>query len=228
MTQPPSYRKVNPADAPVLFIALTSPSMSLSDLNDYAEHLISPTLSTLDGVAQVNVFGQKRFAVRVRVLPDALAARNITPRRADRGAARRQRQHAGRHARGAAPDADLQANRQLRNAAEFAELIVANAQRQRRCACATSPTVEDSFETVKTAATFNGETLDLAGGAAPARRQHRARWSTRCAPTLPSFRAQLPQSVRIIVGQRPLGVDPRRAARRDADACSARSCWWCW
>src|SRR5205085_8858060 len=78
MTQPPSYRKVNPADAPVLFIALTSPSLNLSDLNDYAEHLISPTLSTLDGVAQVNIFGQKRFAVRVRVVPDALAARNIS------------------------------------------------------------------------------------------------------------------------------------------------------
>ena len=61
MTAPPSYRKVNPADAPVLFIALTSPSLSLSDLNDYAEHLISPTLSTLDGVAQVNIFGQKRY-----------------------------------------------------------------------------------------------------------------------------------------------------------------------
>jgi HAE1 family hydrophobic/amphiphilic exporter-1 len=60
MTIPPSYRKVNPADAPVLFLAMTSPSLSLSDLNDYAEHLISPTLSTLDGVAQVGIFGQKR------------------------------------------------------------------------------------------------------------------------------------------------------------------------
>ena len=89
MTQPPSYRKVNPADAPVLFIALTSPSLNLSDLNDYAEHLISPTLSTLDGVAQVNVYGQKRFAVRVRVEPDALAARNISARRARQRAARR-------------------------------------------------------------------------------------------------------------------------------------------
>ncbi|HUP08162.1 MAG TPA: efflux RND transporter permease subunit, partial [Caldimonas sp.] len=55
MTIPPSYRKVNPADAPVLLIALTSPSLALSDLNDYAEHLISPSLSTLDGVAQVNI-----------------------------------------------------------------------------------------------------------------------------------------------------------------------------
>jgi len=78
MTVPPSYRKVNPADAPVLLMAMTSPSLNLSDLNDFAEHLISPSLSTLDGVAQVNVFGQKRFAVRVRVLPEALAARNIS------------------------------------------------------------------------------------------------------------------------------------------------------
>ncbi len=78
MTALPSYRKVNPADAPVLLIALTSPSMNLSDLNDYAEHLISPSLSTLDGVAQVNIYGQKRFAVRVRAQPEALTARNIS------------------------------------------------------------------------------------------------------------------------------------------------------
>ena len=83
---PPAYRKVNPADAPVLFVALTSPSLSLSDLNDFAENLISPTLSTLDGVAQVNIYGQKRFAVRVRVQPDALAARNISLDELTRGA----------------------------------------------------------------------------------------------------------------------------------------------
>jgi HAE1 family hydrophobic/amphiphilic exporter-1 len=65
MTVPPSYRKVNPADAPVLLMAMTSPSLNLSDLNDFAEHLISPSLSTLAGVAQVNIFGQKRYAVRV-------------------------------------------------------------------------------------------------------------------------------------------------------------------
>ena len=78
MTQLPAYRKVNPADSPVLLVAMTSPSMPLSDLQDYAEHLISPTLSTIEGVAQVNIFGAKRFAVRVRVLPAAVAARNIS------------------------------------------------------------------------------------------------------------------------------------------------------
>ena len=78
MTVPPSYRKVNPADAPILLLAMTSPSLSMSDLQDFAEHLISPTLSTIDGVAQVNVYGSKRFAVRVRVKPEALMARNLS------------------------------------------------------------------------------------------------------------------------------------------------------
>ena len=74
MTETPSYRKVNPADAPVLLISMRSPSLAPSDLQDFAEHLISPTLSTLDGVAQVNVYGSKRFAIRVRVKPEALTA----------------------------------------------------------------------------------------------------------------------------------------------------------
>jgi HAE1 family hydrophobic/amphiphilic exporter-1 len=78
LTSLPAYRKVNPADAAVLLVALTSPSISLADLNDYAENLISPTLSTIDGVAQVAVYGQRRFAVRVKVRPDELAARNLT------------------------------------------------------------------------------------------------------------------------------------------------------
>jgi HAE1 family hydrophobic/amphiphilic exporter-1 len=78
MTTPPSYRKVNPADAPVLIMTMTSPSMDLSELSDYAENLISPTLSTIDGVAQVIVYGEKRYAVRVQVNPSLLATKNLT------------------------------------------------------------------------------------------------------------------------------------------------------
>ena len=51
MTLPPSYRKVNPADSPILFLSLASASMSMSELNDYAENLIAPTISTMSGVA---------------------------------------------------------------------------------------------------------------------------------------------------------------------------------
>jgi len=78
MTIPPSYRKVNPADTPVLIVRLNSPSVSLSDLNAYAENLLSPNLSTISGVAQVLVYGAKRYAVRIRVHPDALGNRNLT------------------------------------------------------------------------------------------------------------------------------------------------------
>ena len=78
MTVPPSYRKVNPADTPVLVVRLSSPSVSLSDLNDYAENLLSPNLSTISGVAQIIVYGAKRYAVRVQVRPDALGNRNLT------------------------------------------------------------------------------------------------------------------------------------------------------
>ncbi|MFS2021256.1 efflux RND transporter permease subunit, partial [Massilia sp. CT11-108] len=74
MTTPPSYRKVNPADAPILLIGLSSPSLRLSDLNAFSDNLMVPALSTLSGVAQVNVSGQSRYAVRVQVDPDRLNA----------------------------------------------------------------------------------------------------------------------------------------------------------
>ena len=78
MTVPPSYRKINPSDTPVLVVRMSSPSISLSEINQYAENLLSPNLSTISGVAQVLVYGAKRYAVRVRVHPDALANRNLT------------------------------------------------------------------------------------------------------------------------------------------------------
>ena len=77
MPSNPSYRKVNPADAPVLLVALTSPSINLTELNDYAENLLSPGLSTIDGVAQVSIYGQKRYAVRIKVRNDLLNRRHV-------------------------------------------------------------------------------------------------------------------------------------------------------
>jgi HAE1 family hydrophobic/amphiphilic exporter-1 len=77
MTTPPSYRKVNPGSAAVLQMTLTSDTLPLSTLNEYAEINIGQRLSTLDGVAQVSIFGPQKFAVRVQVDPDLLAARSI-------------------------------------------------------------------------------------------------------------------------------------------------------
>ena len=78
MTIPPSYRKINPADTPVLVVRMSSPSVNLADLNDFAENLLSPNLSTISGVAQVLVYGAKRYAVRIRVRPDALRSEEHT------------------------------------------------------------------------------------------------------------------------------------------------------
>ena len=78
MTTPPFFRKVNPGDFPVVFISMRSDTMPLSALNEYAETVLSPTLSQLPGVAQVLVYGAQKFAVRVQVDPRAAAARNIS------------------------------------------------------------------------------------------------------------------------------------------------------
>jgi len=77
MPSPPTLRKVNPADAPIFFAAIQSDSMPLYELDKFAENLLGRQLSTLSGVAQVNVQGAAAFAVRLQVDPTALSARNI-------------------------------------------------------------------------------------------------------------------------------------------------------
>ncbi|MDM9648017.1 MULTISPECIES: efflux RND transporter permease subunit [unclassified Rhizobium] len=77
MTTPPSYRKTNPADAPVMLLAVQSDTMPRSKLDDVAENIISPSLSTLPGVAEVSVFGAQTYAVRVEVDPNKLLNRGL-------------------------------------------------------------------------------------------------------------------------------------------------------
>ena len=77
MPAPPSFRKVNPADFPVYYLALTSPTLPLSTVNEYAETYLAQRISTINGVAQVQIFGQQKYAVRVQVDPNALAARGV-------------------------------------------------------------------------------------------------------------------------------------------------------
>jgi HAE1 family hydrophobic/amphiphilic exporter-1 len=77
MPAPPSFRKVNPGDFPVFYIALTSSTVPLSTVNEYAETYLAQRISTINGVAQVQVFGQQKYAVRVQLDPNALAARGV-------------------------------------------------------------------------------------------------------------------------------------------------------
>jgi HAE1 family hydrophobic/amphiphilic exporter-1 len=77
MPNPPSYRKVNPADQPILYLSLSSPTLPLSMVDEYAETFIAQRISTVSGVAQVQVFGSQKYAVRIRLDPEALATRGI-------------------------------------------------------------------------------------------------------------------------------------------------------
>jgi HAE1 family hydrophobic/amphiphilic exporter-1 len=77
MPAPPSFRKNNPTDQPIAFLALTSNTLPLSTLDDYAETIIAPRISMINGVAQVQVGGQQKYAVRVQVDPEKLAAAKI-------------------------------------------------------------------------------------------------------------------------------------------------------
>ncbi|MES2319729.1 MAG: efflux RND transporter permease subunit [Pseudomonadota bacterium] len=205
MTELPSYRKVNPADAPVLFMAMTSPSMNLSELNDYAENLIAPSLSTLPGVAQVTVNGQKRFAVRVRAKADLLNARNLS---LDELA------QALRAANSNAPlgiidgpsqTMTIQGNAQLANAAAFSELIVAtrNGEPVRLKDVAE---VEDSYQSVKAAGSYNGErSIVLLVQRQPDANTVQVVDAVR--KLLPRFQAQVPASIKInLVNDRSVSI----------------------
>src|SRR6267154_4758473 len=77
MPSPPSYQKVNPADQPVLYLTLRSPTLPLSQVDEYAETLIAQRISTVTGVAQVSVYGTQKYAVRVQLDPNAMDTRQI-------------------------------------------------------------------------------------------------------------------------------------------------------
>ncbi|MBS1158395.1 MAG: acriflavin resistance protein [Proteobacteria bacterium] len=74
---PPSFRKVNPADSPIFYVALSSPTLPLPMVDEYAQTQLAQRLSTVPGVAQVQVYGAQKFAVRIRANPDQLAARGM-------------------------------------------------------------------------------------------------------------------------------------------------------
>jgi HAE1 family hydrophobic/amphiphilic exporter-1 len=124
MTTAPSYRKVNPAAAPILLLALGSKTVPLTQLDAFAQQVISPSLSTLNGVAQVVLSGSRKYAVRIQIDPSLLAARGISID---------QLQSAITAANTSTPLGTLQttnqqiiitANTDLTNAAAFANIII--------------------------------------------------------------------------------------------------------
>jgi HAE1 family hydrophobic/amphiphilic exporter-1 len=77
MPTPPSYRKVNPANNSILLLALTSPTLPLSTVDEFAQTILAQRISMISGVAQVDVIGSQKFAVRIQLDPNQLAARQV-------------------------------------------------------------------------------------------------------------------------------------------------------
>ena len=125
LTIPPSFRKLNPADAPIILLSLSSDSTQLSKLDAFAQTVISPSLSTVDGVGQVLIWGSQKYAVRVQLDPNVLAARGI-------GVDEVQAAISGANAstpvgivEGRSQNLTIQTNTSLMNAEAFRNIIVA-------------------------------------------------------------------------------------------------------
>ncbi len=125
MPYPPSYQKVNPADSPILYLSLSSPTLRLSDVDEYAETLIAQRVSMIDGVAQVSVYGAQKYAVHVKLDPKALATRQIGTDDVTNAIANGNVNQPTGILYGKHRAFVVQANGQLEKAADYAPLIVA-------------------------------------------------------------------------------------------------------
>ena len=156
MTTPPSYRKSNPADAPIMLLSLQSDTQTLAQLDAYGEDVISPALSQVDGVGEVQVFGAKKYAVRVEVDPNALAARGIG---LDQLTAAVGSQNSIAPIGTIATQSQqmaMESNTQPSNAQQFSELIIASPN-GKPVRLGDVAQVKDSVANTQTASTYDGK-----------------------------------------------------------------------
>ena len=125
MPSPPSLRKTNPADQPVLYLALSSPTLPLSVVDEYAETMMSQRISSVDGVSQVQVYGAQKYALRVRLDPRLLASRGVTMEDVQAALSAHNVNQPTGLLDGYRQSVQIQASGQLANAAEFTGIVVA-------------------------------------------------------------------------------------------------------
>ena len=125
MPSPPSLRKTNPADQPVLYLAISSPTLPLSVVDEYAETTLAQRISSVDGVSQVQVFGAQKYALRVRLDPRLLASRGITLDEVRTALSAHNVNQPTGLLDGYRQSVQILASGQLANAAEFTNLVVA-------------------------------------------------------------------------------------------------------
>jgi hydrophobic/amphiphilic exporter-1 (mainly G- bacteria), HAE1 family len=197
MPAPPSFQKVNPADQPVLYLTLTSAQLPLSQLDDYGETMMAQRISTVSGVAQVQVYGPQKFAVRVQLDPRQLASRGIGIDEASDAVQNANVNLPTGILYGALTSFTVQADGQLLDAASYKPVIVAyrNGSPVR---ISDLGDVKDGVENDKTAAWYNDErSISLAIFKQPGMNTVEVAESVR--RLLPTFQKQLPASATLHV-----------------------------
>lgn len=193
MLIPPSFRKVNPADFPILFISLSSETLPLSAVNEYGDITVGQTLSQIPGVAQVLIYGTQKFAIRVQADPEAAAARGLSLEDIRAAVSRANSSTPVGTINGPKQDIALQASGQLDKAADYRQVVVAwrNGSPVKLEEVAK---VYDSVENDKIATWFNGtRSIVLAIQKQPDANTVAVVDAVRA--KLPSLRAQIPPSV---------------------------------
>ena len=125
MTTPPSFRKVNPADMPIMYLTVSSATLPMYELNEYADTLIAQRLSMVQGVAQVVIYGRKKYAVRAQLDPDALASRGLGIDEVSTALQGANSKLPTGSLQGDSAASSIKTSGQLVNAAAFSEAIVA-------------------------------------------------------------------------------------------------------
>src|SRR5258706_412298 len=125
MPSPPAFAKSHPADDPIIFLSLVSNTMSMSELDEFAETVVAPRISMVNGVAQVQVMGAQKFAVRVQLDPDKLAAKRIGLNEVDTALNNWNVNSPLGALYGPHTSYNIYANGQLRNAEAFKPMVVA-------------------------------------------------------------------------------------------------------
>ena len=208
MTEPPSYRKVNPADAPILILTLRSDLAPLPEMDAFAQQVISPALSTINGVAQVTIFGSQKYAVRVQLDPDTLAARGIGVDEVQAAVSAANANTPVGTLKNKQQSLTLQAQTELSNGDQFRSIIVAT-RNGRPVRLGELATVTDSVQDNQTASWHNGTRAILLA----VYRQPEANTVdvvNRVRALLPSFDQQLPRATTLSV------LNDRSISIRDA------------
>ncbi|WP_398471503.1 efflux RND transporter permease subunit [Tardiphaga sp.] len=195
MTIPPSFRKVNPGDFPILFIALSSSTLPLSSVNEFGDITIGQALSQIPGVAQVLIYGSQKFAIRVQADPEAAAARGLSLEDIRTAVARANSSTPVGTLNGPKQDISLQASGQMTKAADYGQIVVAwrNGSPVKLSEVAK---IYDAVENDKVGTWLNGErAIVLAIQKQPDANTVAVVDAVR--ERLPSLRAQIPASVEV-------------------------------